>query len=200
MKLPLASFACLMQLMLPLVYNTTAVAPISPPPSLLPFAQLCGTLGLSTSILTQLGATGCEGPAYYSGIIPGAHPLTSRGPLSGSNVRPFWRPRAISREVGHAMHAVMCITFDSPWLGQSQWSQSCFPLLFGQRKNLSGFETRFWEVASLPHHDSSETWEDRIQAAATPFNIWSDTENIWIVEYLLRMFLRRGTHSDQLSK
>ena len=42
MKLPLASFACLMQLMLPSVYNTTAVAPILPFALFLPFAQFCG--------------------------------------------------------------------------------------------------------------------------------------------------------------
>ena len=120
MELPHGSFACLMQLMLPSVYNTTAVAPILPFP-LLPFYHLHNFVGRSlapcTSISTQLGATGCEGAAHYSGIIRGAHPLTSGGPSGESNVRPFCHLGAISLEAGHAMHAgrneaVMCITFE----------------------------------------------------------------------------------------
>lgn len=81
------------------------------------------SLAPCTSISTQLGATGCEGAAHYSGIIRGAHPLTSGGPSGESNVRPFCHLGAISLEAGHAMHAgrneaVMCITFELPdWDG-----------------------------------------------------------------------------------
>ena len=106
--------------MLPSVYNTPAVAPFSHFP-LPPFYHLHNFVGPSlapsTSISTQLGATGCEGAAHYSGIIRGAHPLTSGGPLGESNVRPFRHLGAISLEAGHAMQAgrneaVMCITFE----------------------------------------------------------------------------------------
>ena len=154
MELPLASFACLMQLMLPSVYNTTTVAPIS----LLPFAHFCG-MGPRTSVPPFWHSSGLldvKGPRIIPELFrlqraapASAPPLTSIG---REQWEPFCRPggnfpRAKScngrwKEWAGYVHnnnnnngPDMCITitFNSLWLGQRQWLQSCFLLLSNEK-------------------------------------------------------------------